>query len=849
MLRVAAKTLRARKAPFVGAFVALLCGTALVAASGILVESGLRSSVEPQRYAAASAVVGGDQAMRPEGGDVMTTTRLPEPVLLPERMVGDLAEEPAVELTVGDHTAEVAVQGADGDAEPVAATGHGWDTAPLGPYTLRNGDAPASDSEVVLDADLAGKLGASPGDTLTLTSTATPTEYEVSGVASHEDRSSPRRNAVFFTPAQAEQLSGAPDRVTAIGVVAAEDTGPDELTAALESAAGDRDVTVHTGQGMSRLEFSDVGQSRGLLLLVASSFGGLAVLIALFIVSATLSLSVHQRRREFAVLRAIGATPGQILRIVGAEALLVAAAAAVVGCVPGVLVAQGLRAFFARIGAIPADLHLSVGPLPLLAAVAVTVLTALMGGVTAAVRPARVDPVGALRQSAAESGEPAAWRRTAGLVCLALGVSASLTPLALRTELGAAGTGSAVLLLVVAVALLGPVLLPPLVGAVTAPLRRIRVSGFLAAEHTESDYRRLGSVLTPLVLAIGLTLSMSYTQSVLTSATDTQVREGLAADAVLTEAASGGIGAKAVADIAETPGVGAVSPVRETELFVTRSLFGDPEVVTYTASGVAPQALNETLDLGGVDGDLSRMGEATMAMENSNANLLGAEVGDELDVRLGDGTPATLRLVATYERGLGFGDVVVPNGMLEGHAAPPSRLLLASADGAGTQRLHSAAEEAAQRYPTLEVTDRSGFVDRARAQSQLAAWINLAGLAVILGYIAVAVVNTLVMATAGRFREFALLRLIGTTRHQLTRSLWWEVLVLVLLAVILGTVAALVPLSVLSVAFLGTPVPVGPPGVYAGVVGGTALLTALAVMVPVRLSLRSRPVDALGVRE
>ncbi|TQN27803.1 hypothetical protein FHX37_4533 [Haloactinospora alba] len=66
---------------------------------------------------------------------------------------------------------------------------------------------------------------------------------------------------------------------------------------------------------------------------------------------------------------------------------------------------------------------------------------------------------------------------------------------------------------------------------------------------------------------------------------------------------------------------------------------------------------------------------------------------------------------------------------------------------------------------------------------------------------------------------------------------------------ILGTAAALVPLSVLSVAFLGTPVPVGPPGVYAGAVGGTALLTALAVMVPVRLSLRSRPVDALGVRE
>jgi putative ABC transport system permease protein len=58
---------------------------------------------------------------------------------------------------------------------------------------------------------------------------------------------------------------------------------------------------------------------------------GLAILIALFGISSTLTLSVIERTRESALLRALGLTRGQLRRMLLCEAVLMAALAAVLG--------------------------------------------------------------------------------------------------------------------------------------------------------------------------------------------------------------------------------------------------------------------------------------------------------------------------------------------------------------------------------------------------------------------------------------------------------------------------------------------------------------------------------------
>lgn len=174
---------------------------------------------------------------------------------------------------------------------------------------------------------------------------------------------------------------------------------------------------------------------------------------------------------------------------------------------------------------------------------------------------------------------------------------------------------------------------------------------------------------------------------------------------------------------------------------------------------------------------------------------------------------------------------------------------MGAAEGTSPAELSAALEAFTGGSSTLELADREGFADSARAEAELAAWVNLTGLGVILGYIAISVVNSLVMSTAARSREFALLRLVGATRGQVLRALRWEAWAVVVLAVVLGTAVALLPLTVLSLAFLGTPVPAGPPLVYVGVVAGTAVLGVCSVMLPVRLALRTPPVEAIGLGE
>lgn len=73
------------------------------------------------------------------------------------------------------------------------------------------------------------------------------------------------------------------------------------------------------------------------MLIIVTALLGVAVLIALVGVANTLGLSVLERRRETALLRALGFTAGQVRRTLAIEALLVALVAAVVGTVLGVV--------------------------------------------------------------------------------------------------------------------------------------------------------------------------------------------------------------------------------------------------------------------------------------------------------------------------------------------------------------------------------------------------------------------------------------------------------------------------------------------------------------------------------
>jgi len=129
------------------------------------------------------------------------------------------------------------------------------------------------------------------------------------------------------------------------------------------------------------------------------------------------------------------------------------------------------------------------------------------------------------------------------------------------------------------------------------------------------------------------------------------------------------------------------------------------------------------------------------------------------------------------------------------------------------------------------------------------AWLNrvLAGL--IFVFTAIAAVNTLAMIALSRGRELALLRLVGATPRQLARMARWEAGLVVIVGIGLGAAIATASLLPFSKALKGTPLPDVEPLLLAGLLAGTALLGLLASLLPARLALRTRPVDAIGLKE
>ncbi|MGW1614635.1 ABC transporter permease [Streptomyces sp. NPDC002285] len=407
MLWLTLSTLRSRKGGFLGTFIALLIGSAVLSVCGILLESGLRSDVPPQRYAAADVVVAGhQQADMPVEGKKAPSPAPMKPTLV-ERvpvsaklapLIRSLGEVRAVVADIGVPAHIVGPDGAPlAGAAGMQPLGHNWSSTELGSFRLMSGRAPTGMTEVVLDSELAARAGAAPGEQLSLT-TGTGTErFRVSGIVSLQGRDgAPRQPAMFFSDTFAESRSVRPGLVDSLGVMAAPGTTSEGLADAVSRVLARHDVSVREGDDRAQAEFLDVAAGGPKLVLLAVSVAGNIFLVTIFVVSSTLSLTVGHRRREMALLRAVGAVPRQVRRMVTAEALAVAVAGGVLGWPLAVLLVRWIGGRLAEHGFVPFDFAPSYGPLPLVGAVLITVLTAYLAALAAARRATRIRPTEAL---------------------------------------------------------------------------------------------------------------------------------------------------------------------------------------------------------------------------------------------------------------------------------------------------------------------------------------------------------------------------------------------------------------------------------------------------------------------
>jgi putative ABC transport system permease protein len=561
------------------------------------------------------------------------------------------------------------------------------------------------------------------------------------------------------------------------------------------------------------------------LISLGGAFGGIAVLLAVFVVAATLGLSVLQRSRELALLRAVGAKPRQIRRLLVGEAAVVALAAGLVGLVPGVLLGWFLFYQLQRRGIGAETASLVIGPLPAVVAVGVGLVTACLAAWLAGRRVARIRPTAALAEAAVEPRRIGPVRILLGLAFLAGGVLLSTAALSLQGEAAAATSFGVVFVLMVAVGLLGPVL-ARMAAAARGPIvaALFPTSGFLAMANIRTRARRFASASTPIALGVAFSLAVIGSVTVPAKATTKQTGHQVLAQRVL--AAPGGLSPGLLSEVRALPGVEAATSVLPTKVGARYREFDGSTFDFLPDVGISPRGIEQTLDLDVREGSVAALPTDGVAVSVDRARTLGVGVGDEVSLRLGDGEPTTLRVAATYASNLGFGEFVLPREVVAPHVSVPmnARILVKYADGADPAAVDAELASLARHAPGLSVVDRAAMQAADAEQVRVNSWLNFLLIGVLVAFIAVAAANSLVMATGERSQELALLRLVGATPRQVTRMIRVEALAVIGFGVLLGLAIVAATLVPFSLAIAQTAVPYLPWQVLAGVLAGATVL-------------------------
>ncbi|HXJ25544.1 MAG TPA: ABC transporter permease [Streptosporangiaceae bacterium] len=817
MLRLAVLTARGRTGAFTGALIALFAAAVLSMAWGMQLESILRTHPPVERYAAAAAVVTGQQNAG-RGDKVLLTER----ARVPAALVARLAAVPGVRSAVGDVSVPAELGGK-------AAVAHGWSSAALTPYTLTAGRPPRGPGEVVTG------YPATLGTRLTLAATGPARTVTVVGVA-RPSRPVTQQAAIFLTDAEATRLAGHPGRVDAIGVIGA----PGFDAGRVRAAAGGAQVL--TGSARGAAEYPELELSRTTLIPVTAAFGGLAVFIAIFVVASTLGLSIQQREREIALLRAVAATPGQIRRMIAWEAAIVALAGSAAGIWPGIVFGRVLAHGLMRHGIVPPNYSLAYDWLPAAAAIAGGVAAALVAVLAAGRRAARVPPTLALTDAAAEPRLLGPGRLVGGLLALGGAVPLFLVSVTTTTPETAAATSELnAIFLVVAAAFLGPIV--PYVAArlLAPPLAALSpVGGFLASANLGAT-RRFSSASTPLVLTVALNCTLLFSSTIIDHATTQQRQAGLTGQLAITSTGPG-LPAAALADTRGTPGVR--SAVGLTSTTLGPGLGTNDTIPAQILTG----GQGGGLDAGVIAGSLSALHGDTIALGRHRAEAVHARIGERMAIMLGDGTRTRATVVAIYARDLAFGDALVAPELAAGHQTTPLLsviLIRAGRPAATAARLQALA----QRYPGLRVSDSASLVTATDGDRELNHWLGPFFVVMIFAFTSIAVVNTLIMIALRRRRELALLRLTGATTRQVRSMARWEAILIITMGLGIGLAIAATALLPLSQAFTGGFRPYAPAGWLTAILGVSALLALVAMAVPTRRVLRTQPAELIRIPE
>ena len=393
---------------------------------------------------------------------------------------------------------------------------------------ITDGTAPTEIGQVLINANGAAKYGIETGQKLIAVDKDGRNTVEVVGL--YDDGLTPEMSlrvlvsedtyTQFYTDGEHFPMVGLDGQV-----------GVDKLKAQWP------DLEIQTGEDFGQQTSEQIREALSFVSYFLIAFALVGLLVGTFLIANTFSMIVAQRTKEFALLRALGASRGQITRSVSLESLIVGLIGSAIGVLAGMGMVAGIKVAMARYGMpLPAGgvgLSADAVILPIVVGTIVTVLSAL----APARKAGQVKPVEAMRASESSTAQPLTGRTIAGVLLIAAGVVAAIA--GMQWEDGTTGrraalVGVAAFGVITGVFLAGPAMslpvVPPFGRLIGAPFGAI---GRLASTNTQRNPRRTSTTAFALMLGIALVTVIGMLGATMKHSVDDIANSEVTADYVL----------------------------------------------------------------------------------------------------------------------------------------------------------------------------------------------------------------------------------------------------------------------------------------------------------------------------
>jgi putative ABC transport system permease protein len=651
--------------------------------------------------------------------------------------------------------------------------------------TVKEGRAPSGPDELAIDKATADNENLAVGDTVSYLTDVGTFEGTITGTIG-------LGSADSFGGAQVVALDldtalvrfGADGKVDAIDIALAEGADIDAVQQAIEEILPPQTEVV-TGEQVAQETADSVNQfvnvfGTGLLV-----FAFITAFVSAFIINNVFQITIGQRLRELALLRAIGASGRQVRWMISIEAFALGVLATLFGVLGGLLVARGLIAAFDAAGAGFPDTQTVLQLRTVVIAALVGIGITMVSVIVPSRRAAKIPPVAAMRP---ELGFAAmrSRRLIAGVVVTAIGVTMFLVGLFLRPGgtpglIGFAGIGALVLFL--GIASLSSTVATPVTRVIGWPIEKLfKVPGALARQNVARAPRRTSSSASALMIGVALVSSTAVFASSLRSSLVDTLESAISADYIITDSGFQGLSPVVSETLAEVPELEAVTPIR--------GISGQVDGSTKNFGAVNPVAFDKLVDPDLIDGTVADLGLNELLLHKDPAADLDATVGSTVDVTFQNGVEQTLTVAGIYGNAT-FGNWLIGLDTLGEVSDAPARdffVIAKLADGVDAATGDAAVEAAMEPFPQANVQTNAEFRDEQEAQiNQLLIIITLLlAFAILIAILGISI--TLALGVFERTREIGLLRAVGMNRRQTRRSVRWEAVIVSIFGAVVGIV-------------------------------------------------------------